>query len=73
MQEKVMNFNGRFQRVMIHLLRIDFSGILLVDPSNSAAQEEMKKLTILIQQDKAKVCSNDLSDYPQGLLPHVFL
>ena len=34
---------------------LDFSDVLLAEPSNAAAQEEMKKLTILIQRDKEKV------------------
>jgi len=34
----------------------DISNILLIEPSNTSAQEEMKKLTTLIQQERAKVC-----------------
>jgi len=34
--------------------RNDFSAILVVEPSNAAAQAEMQKLTILIHQEKAK-------------------
>ena len=37
---------------------LDFSDVLLLESSNTAAQEEMKKLTILIQQEKAKVGCN---------------
>ena len=34
---------------------LDLSNVLLIEPSNTSAQEEMKKVTTLIQQEKAKV------------------
>jgi hypothetical protein len=40
---------------MTFFLSLDFSDVLLVEPSNTAAQEEMRKLTMLVQQEKAKV------------------
>lgn len=37
----------------------DFSAVLVVEPANADAQAEMQKLTILIQQEKAKVSLNN--------------
>jgi hypothetical protein len=49
---------------MFFYLFQDFEAVLRLEPANSAAQEELKKVAVLIQNEKAKVCISCFRSLP---------
>jgi hypothetical protein len=54
-------FKRNFAQVFV-LLLTDLTDVLRIEPANTSAQEELKKVATLIQNEKAKVCC-----YPTAL------
>lgn len=52
----VYRYTGVIPRILISFLRQDLLKALEIEPSNQSAQEELKKVTSLIEKEKSKVC-----------------